>query len=66
LGGLIREDILAIGDREHVAELRPVQDEEGPRLRDLPGILSNLPHLEREDIDAFEADLMDAFTTALI
>lgn len=30
-----------------------------PRLRDLPHLLSALPHLAPEDIDAFESDLAD-------
>jgi hypothetical protein len=45
-------------NRKAVAELRPVEVAKDSRLRDLPGILSSLPHLSPADIDAFESDLM--------
>lgn len=38
-----------------VAELRPVTSRK--RLRELPDLLSSLPHLSREDLDGMAADL---------
>ncbi len=46
-------------DLKPVAELRPVEAE-SPRLRDLPSLLSSLPHLAPGDVEAFESDLADA------
>ena len=40
-----------------VAELSPVK--RGLRLRELPGLLSALPHLSPEDSASFESDLTD-------
>ena len=41
--------------RNSVAELRPVPN--GRRLGDLPAIFRSIPHLSRDDADAFEKDL---------
>jgi len=54
------ERFLVMKNRKPIAELRPVEAAKGPRLRDLPGILSSLPHLGPADIDAFESDLKAA------
>jgi antitoxin (DNA-binding transcriptional repressor) of toxin-antitoxin stability system len=40
-----------------VAELGPTVEASTVRLRDLPGILSSLPHLDPEDVEQFAADL---------
>src|SRR5262249_21750815 len=53
------ERILVMQDRKPVAELRPAGPQ-GLRLRDLPALLSALPHLSPEDVPAFESDLADA------
>ena len=52
------ERFLVMRDRKPVAKLRPVSTEGRP-LRELSELLSSLPHLEPEDIDAFESDLAD-------
>ena len=52
------ERFVLMRGRKPVAELRPVN--QGLRLRELPGLLSSLPHLSPEDTAAFESDLTDA------
>ena len=49
--------VLCKGKRP-VAELRPLPC--GRRLGDLPGILRSLPHLSKEDVAAFAADVESA------
>lgn len=41
--------------RKPVAEIRPVPT--GRRLGDLPAIFRSIPHLSKDDADAFEKDL---------
>lgn len=47
-----------------VAELGPTLAAASVRLGELPALLADLPHLDPEDVDRFEADLESARKSA--
>lgn len=49
------ERFVLMRGKRPVAELRPVSS--GKRLRELPEILSSLPHLSSDDLESLDTDL---------